>query len=380
MKRRTGWLWIRMGAIFLAFVALNALFVRTVIWFVTGFVFGVALLSSGTATDLSGLAPPLWVVGVFTALFIAAQYDYSRHRMGGALVDQSYDADLTAFASRRAQQLDVPAPSVYVAEYARPNSMIYGSKRSPTIVLTRGLVDSADEATLDAVVAHELGHLKNGDLWLMTTLNALPILAAKLRAWAAGVRNSVSGGGSDGSPFILFVALGIGALSLSFRAASLLVFRLFSRYREYAADATAAELVGAPEQVAAALSELDADHGPPDVDARERAAGLQQACFLPHGLGERTEDVALDYDVSLQWDDDDEDGPDFFGSDDDDSSGMRWDRVDEVESRNDDQPMQRLERQRAETESATTWIREQFLPDTHPSTADRIDRLQRLRG
>jgi len=379
MKRRTGWLWIRMGAIFLAFAALNVLFVRTAIWFVTGFVFGVALLIAGTVPDFSGVNPPLWSVFVFAALFVAGQYGYSRHRMDGALVDQSFDADLTAFATRRAQQLDVPAPSVYVAEYERPNSMIYGSRRSATIVLTRGLVESADEATLDAVLAHELGHLKNGDLWLMTTLNALPVLAKKLRGWASWLRGTITrgDGGNGGSLFVLLVALALSALSLSFRAASLLVFRLFSRSREYAADATAAELVGAPEQVAAALATLDEGHGPPDADARERAAELQQACFLPHGLGERTEDAGLGYDVSLQWSDDDSG---FSGPDEDDSSGMRWDRVDEIESRNEDQPLQRLERQQRETEPATTWIRERFLPDTHPSTADRVERLQRLRG
>ncbi|GAA0668207.1 hypothetical protein GCM10009020_12450 [Natronoarchaeum mannanilyticum] len=367
-----------MGAVFLAFLALNVLFVRTAIWFVTGFVFGVALLIAGTVPDFSGVTPPLWLVGALVALFIAAQYGYSRHQMAGALVDQSYDADLTAFATRRAQQLDVPAPSVYVAEYERPNSMIYGSRRSATIVLTRGLVESADESTLDAVVAHELGHLKNGDLWLMTTLNALPVLAKKLRGWASWLRGTIAGGdgGNGGSLFVLLVALMLGALAIVFRAASLLVFRLFSRYREYAADATAAELVGAPEQVAAALAELDEGHGPPDADARERAAELRQACFLPHGLGERTEDAGLDYDVSLQLDEDDSG---FSGTDADDSSGMRWDRVDEIESRNEDQPMQRLERQRAESESPTTWVRERFLPDTHPSTADRIERVQSLR-
>lgn len=365
-----------MGAIFLAFLALNVLFVLTAIWFVTGFVFGVALLLAGIVPDFSGVDPPLWLVGVLAAHLVAGQYVYSRHRMDAALADQTFDADLTAFATRRAQQLDVPAPSVYVAEYERPNSMIYGSRRSVRIVLTRGLVESADDETLDAVVAHELGHLKNGDLWLMTTLNGLPILAKKLREWASWLRGA-STRGNRGSLFVLLVALMLGALSLLFRAASLLVFRLFSRYREYAADATAAELVGAPEQVAAALAELDEERGPPDADARERAAELQQACFLSHGLGERTEDVGLDYDVSLQWGDDDSGSP---GPDADDSSGARWDRIDEIESRNDDQPMRRLERQRAETESPTTWVRDRFLPDTHPSTADRIERLQRLRG
>ncbi len=367
-----------MGAIFLAFLALNVLFVRTAIWFVTGFVVGVALLIAGIVPDFSGSNPPLWLVVVLATLFVVGQYVYSRHRMNAALADQTFDADLTAFATRRAQQLDVPAPSVYVAEYERPNSMIYGSRRSATIVLTRGLVESADDATLDAVVAHELGHLKNGDLWLMTTLNALPILAKKLREWSPDVRESLTTGtGGRASLFVVIVAAVTIALAQLFRAASLLVFRLFSRYREYAADATAAELVGAPEQVAAALATLDEGHGTPDADARARAAELQQACFLPHGLGERTEDAGLDFDVSLQWGDDA--NPDVLGSGDEDDGGMNWDRIDEIESRNDDQPMRRLERQRAETESPTTWVRERFLPDTHPSTADRIERLQSLR-
>jgi Zn-dependent protease with chaperone function len=95
-------------------------------------------------SNLSSADPSLWLLLGLTALFLCAQYVYSRHRMrtiGGSPVA---DADLEARVFRLARQIDVPTPSVHVAGYTRPNSMIFRSKRSAKLVLTEGLLESAD--------------------------------------------------------------------------------------------------------------------------------------------------------------------------------------------------------------------------------------------
>jgi Zn-dependent protease with chaperone function len=157
--------------------------------------------------------------------------------------------------------------------------------------------------------------------------------------------------------FVVACAAVVGVVSKLFHVVGLAIFRLFSQYREYPADATAAELVESTERIAGALAALDGDYGLPDEDARTPDPGIQQACFLAHGFGDLTEDAGLDYDAS-----------------------MDGNRIDDLESQHDDQPMDRIERKRREDpESVTDSLRDRLSPHTHPSTPDRIERLQSLR-
>lgn len=381
MKPRTP-LRVRMTVALLLLVVIDVLFVRAAIWFVTGFVLGLARLASGLPPNLAGADPPLWLLLALTALLVGVQYVYSRRRMSSVGGERTTDSDLTDLVTRRAQQLDVPAPTVNVAAYDRPNSAVYGANRSPRLVLSRELLETADEATLDAVVAHELAHVKNGDLWLTTTLNAFPILADDLRAWADERRDSVSAVDRvldpGGAGIAVLVASALGLFARLFRAVGLMVARSFSQYREYAADAAAAELVGSPEQVAAALAALDGEWGPPIEDARAEAAALRPAGFLPHGFGELHEEAGLDYDVSPDWNVSDESSTIFGSRANAPGPQTDWDRIDDIERRDEDQPMQRVERRR-EGPDAEGWFRRRFVPETHPPTEDRIERLRRSR-
>lgn len=385
MNRRTGWLWLRMTAATLPLVALNALLVHATVWIVTEPL--AALWTIVTELRLSGLdpigaSPPAWqVVGLALAL-VWPQYVYSKRRMRTAGCSSRASVELEDRVTRLAQQIDVPVPTVNVAEYERPNSMVFGSSRSPTLVLTKGLLETADDETLDAVIAHELAHVKHGDVRLMTLLNVLPILAEGPAPSSGGTSSDPSLldallvplavlGDSPATPASSIVGGGGGAASGSgaalkvFRAVSLGVFRLFSQYREYVADATAAELLDSPERVAAALAELDEEYGLPDEDARARDNTVRQACFLPHGFGDTCEDAGIAYDASMDW---------SAARDADSAAGERqWDnpswtmdgdRIDDADSTD-------------EEDSESLWDR--LVPGTHPSTADRIERLQACR-
>lgn len=163
----------------------------------------------------------------------------------------------------------VPRPDVYVVPDADPNAFATG--RGPgfsSIAVTRGLLDLLNREELQGVVAHEMSHIRNLDVRLMTIVAALAGAVALLADWArrltwhGGGRRRGSRDGSGGNAAgILFFALWIVAMLLApfvSRALAMMV----SRRREFLADATAAELTRNPIGLASALEKIDAAAAP----------------------------------------------------------------------------------------------------------------------
>ncbi|WP_137286035.1 M48 family metalloprotease [Halorussus salinisoli] len=313
----------RIAATLALVLVADALFVAVVAYLLRPWFLPIV---GGQAEGLSGVA---WVALVAPAtLGLAwAQLRYTR-REALATADArpvSEDAfpDLHARVRRLAQTADVTPPALAVAETDVPNSFTVGDLRGGTIVVSSGLLDALSEAELDAVLAHELAHLRNRDAAVMTLATFLPALA----------NDDYSMVGDSGGPsrtLALGVAAVVGyAVSTSlvsappFSAASLLAFGGFavfsalfggvalgllalpvvalsgrlSRYREFAADRAGALLAGDPAAMASALETLDGDApARPTVDARAgarsdgtRAGGVRELCFLPHGIVRREE-------------------------------------------------------------------------------------------
>jgi heat shock protein HtpX len=154
-------------------------------------------------------------------------------------------------------------PPVYVIDDDAPNAFAAGrTPQDAYVAATRGLVELMDQRELEAVMAHEISHIRNRDVRLMT-------LAAVLVGVIALVadllfRISLFGGGrrdnrEGGNPITLII--GIAALVLAPISAALLQASL-SRRREYLADASAAEVTGDPEGLARALAKLGNDKRP----------------------------------------------------------------------------------------------------------------------
>ncbi len=141
---------------------------------------------------------------------------------------------------------------IYIIDDPAPNAFAAG--RNPDkayVAATSGLLALLDQRELDGVMAHEIAHVRNRDVRLMT-------LAADLLLWTMvfGGNRRDSGGGN---PIVAIVA--IVAIIMAPIGAALLQMTL-SRRREYLADASAAELTGDPEGLARALWKLGADHTP----------------------------------------------------------------------------------------------------------------------
>ncbi len=153
-------------------------------------------------------------------------------------------------------------PDVYIIEDPAPNAFAAG--RTPEkayVAATTGLIQLLDKRELEAVMAHEMAHVRNRDVRLMT-LAAVMVgvisMIADMLLWSmifSGGRNNNNGGNPIGA------IIAIVAIILAPIGAALLQMSL-SRRREYLADATAAELTGDPEGLARALYKLGADQRP----------------------------------------------------------------------------------------------------------------------
>ena len=162
----------------------------------------------------------------------------------------------------------VPRPPVYVVPDSDPNAFATG--RGPgtsSLAVTRGLIDRLDREELQGVIAHEMSHIRNYDVRLMTIVAALVGAVALIADWAGrGMRwgpggryrrgrsgNNGNGGGLTG---VLFLAVWLVAIILAPIVARMLAM-MVSREREYLADASGAELTRNPLGLARALEKIE---------------------------------------------------------------------------------------------------------------------------
>jgi heat shock protein HtpX len=181
---------------------------------------------------------------------------------------------LTNVVDEMAIAAGIPAPRAYVVPDPDPNAFATG--RGPgrsSIAVTRGLLDALDREELQGVIAHEMSHIRNLDVRLMTIVAALVGTAALMSEWAR--RGMATGGGSssrrrsgsrdkDGGGgalmLIFFVVWAIAILVAPFVVQALAM--MVSRKREYLADASGAELTRNPLGLARALEKIESAVAP----------------------------------------------------------------------------------------------------------------------
>jgi heat shock protein HtpX len=153
------------------------------------------------------------------------------------------DSTLEARVARLAALADLPVPRVGIADSDDLNAFTVGvSQRNAVVVVTTGLYNRLEDDELDAVLAHELAHIANGDAAVMT-------LASVPRSIGAAIV-----GQESGSAFYLwFFIWPLGLVPLAFGA---LLTLAMSRYREYAADRGSSLITGRPETLMSALTKL----------------------------------------------------------------------------------------------------------------------------
>jgi len=228
---------------------------------------------------------PLVVLG--GVAFVGLQYRYSDEialrAVDATRVEDGEYADVRARLERLARTADLPPPDLAVIDSEVPNALATGqSPGSATVCVTTGLVETLEDRELDAVLAHELAHVRNRDAALLTVVAGLATAASLVvrRFWwfGDGADGGDGGGGDSGTPwFLVFVAV-----SLVTWIGSYLLIRALSRHREYAADRGAAAITGDPAALASALTTIEDDvGGTPEADLRS-GVGANALYVVPY--------------------------------------------------------------------------------------------------
>jgi heat shock protein HtpX len=191
------------------------------------------------------------------ALFMGAQFFFSDrlalYSMGAREVDPDEYPELHRSVERLAQQADLPKPKIAVADSRTPNAFATGrSQDSAAVAVTTGIMNLLDNEELEGVLAHELAHIKNRDVMVMTIASFLSTIAFLVVRWGWLFSGGRSRGGQQQAP--VFVAI---LLSLVVWIISFLLIRALSRYREFAADRGGASITGRPAALATALMKID---------------------------------------------------------------------------------------------------------------------------
>ncbi|HEX5801104.1 MAG TPA: zinc metalloprotease HtpX [Gaiellaceae bacterium] len=186
---------------------------------------------------------------------------------GAKVVSPEQAPELHAMVDKLCMQADLPKPKVAVINTEMPNAFATGrNPKNSAVAVTTGLWSGLEPREVEGVLAHELAHIANRDVLIMTLASSFAMLAGMLTRWGA-----FFGGGRDrgGAPvWLIVVAVSILTYVLSF-----VLIRTISRYREYAADRGAALITGAPEQLMSALQKISSGMARiPQRDLREAEA------------------------------------------------------------------------------------------------------------
>ncbi len=188
--------------------------------------------------------------------------------MGAKVVEPHQAPELHAMIDRLCALADMPKPRVAVAETDIPNAFATG--RTPNhsaVCVTTGILQRLTAEELEGVLAHELAHVANRDVTVMTVASTLGILAGFITRWGMyfGGRNN-NRNGAVGFLIVFVVSLVVYAISF-------VLTRSLSRYRELSADRSGAYITGKPSQLASALSKISGDMARiPSRDLRDTGA------------------------------------------------------------------------------------------------------------
>ncbi|ULJ61157.1 protease HtpX [Wielerella bovis] len=191
------------------------------------------------------------------------------------------EAWLLQTVENQAKQWDLKTPEVAVYHSPEPNAFATGAtKNSSLIAVSTGLMNSMTRDEVEAVLAHEMAHIGNGDMVTLTLIqgvvNTFVIFLA--RVIASLVSQNRNGENSQGTYFLVSMVL-----QVVFGFLASIIVMWFSRQREYRADAGAARLVGAPKMIAA-LQRLkgESSHLPQNMTAMGIASENKDSLLSTH--------------------------------------------------------------------------------------------------
>ena len=234
----------------------------------------VALLGSG----VNGITVAL-IAGGLAVFQLFGSDKLALRAMGAREVSPAEAPELHAMIDRLCVQADLPKPKVAVADTRMPNAFALGrSPKSATVCATTGIMELLSPAELEGVMAHELTHVANRDVLVMTLAAFFATIAAYIVQF--GFLFGGGHGDDDDNPSFLVLFL----VSLAVYVVSFFLMQALSRYREFSADRGAALITGRPSALASALVKISG--GMARIPKKDlRAASELNAFFIfPTGV------------------------------------------------------------------------------------------------
>ena len=250
----------------------------TIRMFFTMFMLGLVYIAFLGLLLMAGIDPIfIIIIGVVMAAF---QY-YGSDKIvlmttGAKVVTAEQEPKLHGMVERLAAMADMPKPKkIAVMDTHVPNAFATGrNPKNAVIAVTRGLMSRLNEQEIEAVLAHELTHVRNRDVMVLTWASIIVIMAGfmmQMLFWMSlfgGFGGGGRGRGGGGQAMMVMMAVYMGTIIIYFLAQILIM--ALSRYREFAADRGGAILTGAPMQLASALSKISDDmYRIPEKDMRQ---------------------------------------------------------------------------------------------------------------
>ena len=246
--------------------------------FLLGLVYTVligVLIAAGTGAVLIAIiAGGLFAVQLFTSDKIAL------FSMGAHEVSPAEAPQLHGMIERLCVQANLTKPHVALAQTPMPNAFAVGrSPKSATVCVTTGLLERLSPAEVEAVLGHELTHVLNRDVMVMTIASFFASIAAfivQMGFWFGGA----FGGDNDNEGGVGFIAVIL--VSAVVYMVSFVLLQALSRYREFAADRGSAVLTGRPSALISALYKISGTMQQiPQRDLRSASSELAAFYIFP---------------------------------------------------------------------------------------------------
>jgi heat shock protein HtpX len=248
----------------------------------------VALVGVLFASGASGIT-----IAVIAGALLVGQFFLSDKiglaAMGAKVVTPDQAPGFHAMIERLCIQADLPKPKVAIADTPMPNAFAIGrSQKTATVCATTGLINALEPAELEAVMAHELTHVKNRDVLIMTIASFFAALASFIVQFGF-----FFGGGDsddDGPSWAIVLLVSFVVYILSF-----FLMLALSRYREFGADRGSALITGRPSALSSALLKIEGNmQHVPQQDLRA-AEGMSAFFIVSPGVKSAVRTLFMDH-------------------------------------------------------------------------------------
>ncbi len=249
--------------------------------------FLLAVIYIGFITLLYILGFPLIYIMTIAGVLLFIQFYFSDKIVllstGARIVDEHEAPELYAIVRKLCQRANLPMPKIAIVDTPVPNAFATGrSPKSAVVAVTTGLLKTLNWDEIEAVLGHELSHIKNRDVAIMTIASFIATVAWFVARYAMFMGLF----GDDRRDNGAAIGIALFLISMIVWLISTLLMLALSRYREFAADAGSAILTRKPQALISALAKISGRMDLIDPEYKKELEGLNAFFIIPAISGE----------------------------------------------------------------------------------------------